>query len=303
MSRRVATNFAAQSVQDEGLIHLRQWLLRRINPTSLREVPAGCSSLQRGCPDLIPGLRSKPFWDATDFPWVRDLEAQASSIRGELLQLRRSEKSGFQPYRSPAGPKNPRAGDGVGGLGTDTGEWNVFYIFLHGMDFAENQERAPVTAAAIEAIPGQYHHAFFSSTAPGTHITKHHGPTNKKLRLQLPLICEEGVNQLRVGDEIAVLEEGKAIIFDDSFEHEAWNKGSKSRLILILDLWHPDLLPKEKNFFAFLQKASMRAVQKASDAAKADWEAPEWHGENFFSVISEARRLAVDESAVWSGVQ
>ena len=276
---------------------LRLWLLRQMNPAALRNVPEGCSSLQRGCPDLVPRLRAKPFWDASEFPWVRDLEARAACIRGELLQLRDEGRSGFQPYRSPAGRRIPRAGDGIGTAGTDAGQWNVFYLFLHGMDFAENRERAPLTTAAVEAVPQQYHHAFFSSTAPGTHITSHHGPTNKKLRLQLPLICEEGANRLRVGEETAVLKEGRAIIFDDSFDHEAWNSGTSSRLILILDFWHPDLTPKERNFFAFLQRASMRAVRKAQALPDESND-----GEDFFSVISAARVLTVDEDAVWRGV-
>ena len=41
-----------------------------------------------------------------------------------------------------------------------------------------------------------------------------------------------------------VWEEGKVIAFDDSFEHEVWHNGTELRLILIVDLPHPDLTPK-----------------------------------------------------------
>ena len=54
---------------------------------------------------------------------------------------------------------------------------------------------------------------------PHTHILKHNGPTNKKLRFHLPLSGVEG-SSLRVADQTKYLEAGKAYIFDDSFEHE-----------------------------------------------------------------------------------
>ena len=41
--------------------------------------------------------------------------------------------------------------------------------------------------------------------------------------------------------EEIVWEEGKVVVFDDSFEHEIWNLSSHPRLILILDLIHPDM--------------------------------------------------------------
>jgi aspartate beta-hydroxylase len=40
--------------------------------------------------------------------------------------------------------------------------------------------------------------------------------------------------------------EGKLIIFDDSFDHEVWNDGKEFRLVLIVDLWHPDLKDSTK---------------------------------------------------------
>lgn len=41
-------------------------------------------------------------------------------------------------------------------------------------------------------------------------------------------------------------EEGKALIIDDSFDHEVWHNGSTFRLILIVDFWHPDLTPQQR---------------------------------------------------------
>lgn len=54
---------------------------------------------------------------------------------------------------------------------------------LHDMKFDKNCEKVPKTMELIEKyIPRNYHHCFFSAVTKGTHIIKHHGPTNKKLR-------------------------------------------------------------------------------------------------------------------------
>ena len=37
------------------------------------------------------------------------------------------------------------------------------------------------------------------------------------------------------------------LILDDSFDHEVWQNGTESRLILIIDFWHPDLPQWERN--------------------------------------------------------
>jgi aspartate beta-hydroxylase len=79
----------------------------------------------------------------------------------------------------------------------------------------------------------------------------HNGPTNRKLRLHFPLVNVKG-SKMRVGDETRYPEEGKCLIFDDSFNHEAWHEGEATRIILILDLWHPELSDQEVKFFSML---------------------------------------------------
>ncbi|EPY80301.1 hypothetical protein CB1_000844034 [Camelus ferus] len=41
-------------------------------------------------------------------------------------------------------------------------------------------------------------------------------------------------------------EEGKVLIFDDSFEHEVWQDAASFRLIFIVDVWHPELTPQQR---------------------------------------------------------
>ena len=101
------------------------------------------------------------------------------------------------------------------------------------------------------------------------HITKHHGPTNKKLRLHLPLCGTDG-SRLRVGSETRPVVAGQPFVFDDSFEHEAWHDGSETRITLIIDIWHPDLTDREVRFLSGLQKSKMRAEKRRSMAAKSE---------------------------------
>lgn len=109
-----------------------------------------------------------------------------------------------------------------------------------------------------------------------THIVKHFGPTNKKLRFHLPLIGVKG-SRLRVADETKEQQIGKAYVFDDSFEHEAWHDGSETRIILIADFWHPDLSDGEVKFLRLLQGAQLRFEKRISEAQD--------NKDNFFSII------------------
>ena len=81
------------------------------------------------------------------------------------------------------------AKDGLGSLGTDEGNWNVYYLYLHDIEFQDNCAKVPKTMEILEElIPRNYMHCFFSALALKSHITPHNGPTGKKLRVHLPLI-------------------------------------------------------------------------------------------------------------------
>ena len=82
---------------------------------------------------------------------------------------------------------------------------------------------------------------------PGTHVWAHTGPTNCRLRAHLGLVVPEKEKlRLRVGTQERTWEEGKVLVFDDSWEHEVWHNGNDYRLILIIDVWHPELTSEER---------------------------------------------------------
>ena len=290
--------------KNEQLSRIRQWLLMRVNGRKRAPPP---STWQSGCPEIFAGLRAQPVWDAAAADWLRPFEDNFHAIRDELLALR--SQRGFQPLKIPtwASKNNSlKSPDGAGNVSHDAGDWNVFYLFLHEVQFPENLARCPVTAKLLKDLGNRsYVHAFFSALTPGTHIIKHHGPTNKKLRVHLPIVGADR-SELRVADTILRGKEGKCMLFDDSFEHEAWHKGSATRIVLVFDVWHPDLTDKEVQFLSFLQRARMRAEMAAEKAAReeraqkaldAGGVAPvDDPGDNFYQLLQQAKDLLPDNN-------
>ena len=125
----------------------------------------------------------------------------------------------------------------------------------------------PRTAALLDALPlcRIREHApevMFSVLTPGTHILPHRGVTNTRVVCHLPLIVPEDC-ALVVGGETHAWREGEAVAFDDTYEHEAWNRGSSTRVVLIIDVWNPHLTAAERDAVATLA-GSMGEFNKAA---------------------------------------
>jgi aspartyl/asparaginyl beta-hydroxylase (cupin superfamily) len=116
--------------------------------------------------------------------------------------------------------------------------------------FAGNAERCPATLAALADLPiprieGRSPMALFSVLKPHTHIPPHSGMLNTRLIVHLPLIVPDGC-RLRVGNDVRDVVTGKVMIFDDSIEHEAWNDSDATRVILLFEIWRPELSAAER---------------------------------------------------------
>jgi len=285
----------------EDCLRVRQWLLLRMNNKLWEHGhPMMCST-----PENVPSLRALHVWPREALPWLADVEARHGEILEELIAARGAEgASGFQPYRDPvsASTADRAAKDGIGAEGVDSGAWNVMYLYLNHKRFEENCERFPATIRAInEVFPRQYSHAFFSALTPGAHIVKHHGPSNRMLRVWLPICGLDGF-RLRVGDTIVRPNAGEAFAWDHSFEHEAWHEGNETRVVLIVDIWHPDLSPAEIKFLGTLQSCRLRAgrvltehfaEQRAEQGQGPGAESPE--DQTHFDIIEKARHLLTDD--------
>jgi aspartate beta-hydroxylase len=184
-----------------------------------------------------PGLPDRPWHDTDSLDWISALEENADIVRRELMALR-ANPAGFQPYRQPEvfGPAHT--------VLHDQGDWNVFYFHFEQRRYEANCARCPETARLLDAIPRRTGLAAFSALAPGTHIAPHCGPFNITLRCHLGLVVPQGCS-MRVGDEVREWQEGKCVLFDDTFEHEVWNRSAETRFVLMFDVYHPDLTDAE----------------------------------------------------------
>ena len=198
----------------------------------------------------FPELPNIQYAPRDDFPWMDAIEAATDDIRAEAQRVL-SEDAAFQPYVE-AEPNRPFFDD-HGMLGNPS--WSAFYLWKGGAPVAENIARCPATAAALEAaplcrIPGRTPSILFSLLRPGAHIAPHHGFTNARYICHLPLIVPQGC-AMRVGSETRSWAEGRACAFDDSIEHEAWNRHpDRLRVVLIFDVWRPELSGLERELIS-----------------------------------------------------
>jgi aspartyl/asparaginyl beta-hydroxylase (cupin superfamily) len=129
-------------------------------------------------------------------------------------------------------------------------DWGAFHLWKEGERFDEACARAPRTAALVESLPiclikGRAPNVFFSILKAGSHIPAHTGVTNVRSVVHLPLIVPNGC-EFRVGGETRTWVEGEAFAFDDTIEHEAWNRSDQDRAVLIIDAWNPYLSDHER---------------------------------------------------------
>ncbi|XP_017010197.2 aspartyl/asparaginyl beta-hydroxylase isoform X3 [Drosophila takahashii] len=180
-----------------------------------------------------PRLKAQPFWQPRETGYERQLENLQVNwrvIRDEGLTLLGG--SGF--FEDEAEQLR------------DKGVWQQYVLYSQGRRERQNCQRAPITCSLLEDFPessgcrrGQVKFSVMQAT---THVWPHCGPTNCRLRAHLTLVAPEPEKtSLRVAEQERTWREGELFIFDDSFEHEVWHNGSRPRLVLILDMWHPQL--------------------------------------------------------------
>lgn len=183
------------------------------------------------------------------FPFLKKLEEQWENVLKELNNLLYNEAENGVSYFHPWHEDD-----------LFTGQWDVYGLYSFGEKLTDNCKRCPKTTKLIESIPGLTT-AGFSSLAPETHIRPHSGITDEILRCHLGLIVPDTLSDydrrstgvltartcgLRVGEDIHYWCAGKAFVFDDMIEHEAWNWGNRTRFVLLADFKKPPELASTK---------------------------------------------------------
>ena len=175
-------------------------------------------------------VSTSPFLDASEFPWVPALEAEFDNIRRELASV--LERPQDIPAFHQLSPDQKRI---------STGEnWKTFAFYVFGIRLDENCARCPDTVRALERLPG-LQNAWFSILAPRYHIPPHRGPTRAVVRAHLALVVPQAADQcwLRVDQEVRHWQEGRCLLFDDTYEHEVLNDTDEIRVVLFVDVDRP----------------------------------------------------------------
>ena len=175
-----------------------------------------------------------PVYDNATFPWAAEIEREWHLIRAELepILARRADLPNFHDISTD-----------VATISTDN-RWKTFFLAGYGLSSEQNIKQCPETWRIVQKIPG-LKTAMFSIFEPGKHLPAHRGPYNGVLRLHLGLIVpgpQEKIG-IRVEKTINHWEEGKALIFDDAYEHEAWNHTEHTRVVLFVDFVKPMRFP------------------------------------------------------------
>jgi len=201
--------------------------------------------LQQPTSFYFPGLPQRQFYESYEFDWADAFEARASQITDELRVLLDEQGEGFSPYLR-TDPNRPTGDNPL----RDDPSWGAHYLWEDGSIVADHAALAPVTMEALATAPmpviaARSPMALYSLLRPGTHIRPHHGMLNTRLICHLPLITNPDC-AIRVGNETRGWQQGKLLIFDDSVEHEAWNRGSATRIILLFEIWRPEISADER---------------------------------------------------------
>jgi aspartate beta-hydroxylase len=252
----------AHAVIDQDDAALAEAIGQRLSP--IREMHGGGSFRRvEHCIDLLTGRRRRftpqptfmyfpeipavEFFDRRDFPWLDAIEAASDDIRAELTSVLISDREGLEPYVAYR--------DGVP-LNqwkelNRSRRWSAYFLWNQAVPQAEHLARCPRTAEVLKGAPqcdvaARGPTAYFSILEARTRIPPHTGVTNTRLTVHLPLIVPPGCG-FRVGSERREWVPGRAWVFDDTIEHEAWNDSDTPRAILIFDIWNPFLTPAERD--------------------------------------------------------
>ena len=195
---------------------------------------------------LFPWLQSYEFFDRDRFPWLSELEAATSDIQEEFRSVV-EEDDEMAPYI------NYDEGQPLDQWAelNHSRRWKAYSFWQVGQFYPEHAERCPKTIAALRRcpqvdIPNFGPTAFYSILDANTHIPVHSGAANTRLTVHLPLVIPPGCG-FRVGGETREWKVGEAWVFDDTIEHEAWNRSDVSRAILLFDIWNPQLTALERD--------------------------------------------------------
>jgi aspartate beta-hydroxylase len=196
----------------------------------------------------VPDLPVAPVFPRDALPFADRYEAQAAAIAEEMRAVR--DGAGVQPFHYDV-PEVQR------GQLTAGGEWDAYFFYVDGARVDAHHAACPRVSAVLADLPLDHvrdhgPEVCFSILRPGAHILPHRGVTNARAVLHLGLEIPDGCALHLPGVEQLGWQVGRCFAFDDTYEHEAWNRSATTRTILLADIWNPYLRAPEREALAEL---------------------------------------------------
>ncbi len=209
---------------------------------------------------LVP---TSPFLDPALLPWTAELESRWRDMREELdaVLVHHDALPNFQDISTDQATI------------TDDDRWKTYFLYGFGSRSDANCARCPRTAELVGRVPGMTT-AFFSILSPGKHIGAHRGPYRGLLRYHLGLRVPQPTSALgiSVGGEVAHWEEGQSLLFDDGYEHFAWNDTDGVRAVLFMDVQRPLRRPGDAVNRAVIGAVARSPFVRDAKRREAAWE-------------------------------
>jgi aspartate beta-hydroxylase len=209
----------------------------------------GASERRRPAFFYVPQLPDAPWLEPERFDWAADLEAAAPELAKEVAGSLDVDADGLPYIGKQEASETWRSLAG-------RSDWSALHFWNDALPNERALARFPKMRAALERLPlvtlgGAPDEAFLSILKPRTRIPPHFGNANHRLTVHLPLIVPAGCG-VKVGGEARETQFGRLMIFDDSYEHSAWNDSESARIVLIFEIWHPALSAAERTAVAGL---------------------------------------------------
>ncbi len=207
---------------------------------------------------FYPDMDYVEFAETDNLPWAGIIADNFTAMHNEALGLL-ADRQLFDPYvkRTVERPQ----GDVHGLLEKD--DWSTLHLLEKGEPVPERIARVPTSFAVLDEnvplcrIANRAPTMMYSLLKPKAHIPPHTGMLNVRFVCHLPLVVPPDCG-IRVGTQTRTWKPGEVMIFDDTVEHEAWNDSAQNRLVLIFDVWRPQLSAEER--------VQIEAIFKAVDS-------------------------------------
>lgn len=171
-------------------------------------------------------VRDEPtVFDTSSLWWATRLRRFAPRIRDEWFTA------------AVAGFRLPLIEDVISESQGNDGPWRAGLLVAHGRPVPALAERFPSTLTALSAVPG-LNSALFSILEPGTELPEHRGNNCGVLRYHLGIDCGDA-SALIVGDQVIAYVDGGDVLFDDTVDHAASNRGTRPRITLFCEIRRP----------------------------------------------------------------